>query len=307
MRQRGVALITAIIMVALATVIATRIGTDGAIEQRRTQTLLLLDQGWQVALGAEAWAAEVLKQDTQDGEQDHLAESWAQPIPPLPIDGGEVTGRLEDLQGRFNVNNLVNPDGSPNEAAIEQFERLLDSQEIETRWARIMADWLDVDTVRGIPEGAEDGEYLGQAPPYRAANGPVTSASELMALAGFPREAWLRIAPLVTALPAGTKLNVCTASPETLVALAPGAGDFGNAESLARNRLEGCFPTLDDLRGSIGDADFATLSPLLGESSNWFRAVTVVRIGTAELTLYSLLERGPGGLSRTVLRSQGTE
>ena len=45
--------------------------------------------------------------------------------------------------------------------------------------------WIDADTVPGFPEGAEDGNYLAQTPPYRAAKGPVTTVSELMALPGI--------------------------------------------------------------------------------------------------------------------------
>jgi general secretion pathway protein K len=92
MRQRGVALIMAIVLVAIATVLAVHIGTRAALDLRRTTGLAALDQGWQVALGAEAWAAEVLKDDEPD--DDNLAEAWAQPLPPLPIDGGEVRGAL---------------------------------------------------------------------------------------------------------------------------------------------------------------------------------------------------------------------
>jgi general secretion pathway protein K len=52
MKQRGVALITAIVLVAIATVLAVRIGTRAALDLRRTAGLAALEQGWQVALGA---------------------------------------------------------------------------------------------------------------------------------------------------------------------------------------------------------------------------------------------------------------
>ena len=173
MRQRGVALITAIVLVAIATVLAVHIGTRAALDLRRTAGLMALDQGWHVALGAEAWAAEVLRDDLEDSgttPTDHLGEAWAQPLPPLPVDGGEVRGALEDMQGRFNINNLVTSDRQVNETAVAQFERLLLLVGAQTRWARIMVDWIDDGTVPEIPEGAEDGTYLSQNPPYRTAN-----------------------------------------------------------------------------------------------------------------------------------------
>lgn len=307
MRQRGVALILAVVMVALATVLATRIASHAALDVRRTTGLAALDQGWEVGLGAEAWAAKILLDDLRQGSRDYPAEAWATPLPPLPIDGGSVEGGLEDMQGRFNLNNLVTAEGKVDELAVAQFEALLEGAGLERRWARIMADWLDTDTVAGVPDGAEDGVYLSQQPPYRAANGPVTSTSELLALPGFGIENYRRIRPYVAALPVGTKVNVCTASAPVLAAVAEGGTDFGDAAALARNRKDACFPTLEDLRATVGDTEYQKIQGTISESSNWFRAVTTVSIGTSQITLYSLLERSGAGQTRPVLRSIGTE
>ncbi len=307
MKQRGIALITAIVLVAIATVLAVHVGTRAALDLRRTAGLVALDQGWHVALGAEAWAAEVLRDDAEDTDTDHLAEAWARPLPPLPVDGGVVRGALEDMQGRFNLNNLVAA-GSTDEDSVRRFERLLVSVGAEPRWARIMADWLDSDTIPGIPEGAEDGNYLSQNPPYRAANGPVSTITELMALPGMTREEYERIRPYVAALPGRTPINICTASALVLESLVEGGSDFSDAEFLDTNRRDGCFPTFADLGGTIGGEQVNELrtSETISETSNWFRAVTAVRIGTSEFTLYSLMGRKSGS-SRTVLRSTGTE
>ena len=307
MKERGVALITAIVLVAIATVLAVRLGTRASLDVRRTAGLIALDQAWHVALGAEAWAAEVLREDREDSQTDELGERWAQPIPPLPVDGGTVRGGLEDMQGRFNLNNLLAADGSVSEPGVLRFERLLDNVDADRRWARIMVDWLDADTVPGYPDGAEDGNYLSQNPPYRAANGAVTTITELMALPGMTIEEYLRIRPFVAALPAGSKVNVCTAAAPVLAALAAGGSDFGDGEALAGNRRDGCFPTIADLQATLDPAEFQALQPAISETSNWFRAVTTVSIGTSELTLYSLIERNSAGGSRTVLRSIGTE
>jgi general secretion pathway protein K len=307
MRQRGVALIMAIVLVAIATVLAVHIGTRAALDLRRTMGLTALDQGWQVALGAEAWAAEVLHDDLEDTDTDNLAEAWAQPLPPLPIDGGEVRGTLEDMQGRFNLNNLVDADRKPNEASVKIFERLLVLIGAQARWARIMADWIDADTIPGIPEGAEDGTYLSQNPPYRAANVLVTTTTEMMALPGMTRDEFERIRPYVAALPVGTTINICTAKAPVLAALVEGGMDFGEADLLAANRRDGCFPTTDILRQTLGDAALQEIAGSISEKSDWFRAVTAVRIGTSEFTLYSLIERNGATAIRTVLRSTGTE
>ncbi len=300
MRQRGVALITAIVVVAIATVLAVRIGTRAAMDLRRTAGLVALDQGWHVALGAEAWAIEVLKDDYEDSqESDHLGEAWAQPLPPLPVDGGEVRGALEDMQGRFNLNNLVNADREPDQPNVEMFQRLLLLVGAQPRWASMMADWIDENSMPES-EGAEDGSYLSQAPPYRTANGLVATTTEMMALAGMTRDEFERIRPYVAALPPGSRINVCTARAPVLAALVDGGMDFSNEELLASNRRDGCFPTVDMLQGQVPDK-------AISKSSDWFRAVTAVRIGTSEFTLYSLINRDGNTAIRTVLRSTGTE
>jgi len=306
-RQRGVALITAVLMVALATMLAVDVGFRGFLDQRRSGTLLAMDQALQVALGAEAWAADFLKKDLQDSQTDHLGEIWARPLPPLPIDGGSVEGRLEDMQGRFNLNNLVNPDGTSNPAAVKQLERLFAMLEIEPSWASAVADWVDADTQPGFPDGAEDSVYTGQNPPHLAANMPVTRVSEIMVLPGFGAERYLRVRPYLAALPVGTPLNVCTAPGMVLDALTEGSREFGlNPQDLVTRRKDACFPTLEDLRGALGDVAYNELKDSLTESSKYFRATAWVTIGTTQFTLYSLLARSPGSV-RPVLRSFGSE
>ncbi len=307
MRQRGVALITAIVVVAIATVLAVHIGTRAALDLRRTAGLVALDQGWHVALSAEAWAAEVLRDDIEDSEIDHLGEAWAQPLPPLPLDNGEMRGALEDMQGRFNLNSLVNSEREIDDASVARFERLLVLVGAQPRWARILADWIDTDTVPQIPEGAEDGTYLSQNPPYRAANGVIATTTEMMALPGMTRDEFERIRPYVAALPVGTPVNLCTAKAQVLAALVEGGTDFGNGELLAANRRDGCFPTRADLQATLDQAAWLALNQSVSETTDWFRAVTAVRIGTSEFTLYSLIERNGIGGIRTVLRSTGTE
>lgn len=306
--QRGVALITAILIVALATILATRIGFEGALEQRRSTTAMLLDQAYLVGLGAEAWAASYLKKDLADSKTDHFGERWATPIPPIPIEGGVIEGRVEDMQGRFNLNNLVTPEGAVNREGLREFQNLLTALELEPKWAGILADWLDTDTQPNFPDGAEDNIYLSQAPPYRAANGPITSASELLALPEFGLERYLRLRPYVTALPVGTKVNVCTAPGIVLDAMSDGTKEFGvDPEGLARQREERCFPTLEDLRAAFGEDSYQRVAEQLSEASSYFRVTAVVSIGATELSLYSLLHRDSSGLARPVLRSLGSD
>jgi len=313
-KQRGVALITAVLIVALATILAVKVGFKGYLDHRRNATTMLLDQGYEVALGAEAWAADILRRDKSSGNKtDDLSEEWALEIPPIPIDGGEVQGHLEDMQGRFNLNNLVtveNGEYKDDKAAIERFRRLLETLDLEQKWASIIADWIDTDNNPGFPDGAEDSTYTSQAPAYRAPNMPITRASELLSIAEFGLERYRRLEPYVTALPIGTQINLCTASPELLDALVAGQRQFTQArESTAETRKSRCFPTKADFEAPLsGDQRKELLDGrgVIGETSNYFRSTVWVSIGTTQLTLYSLLYRTNGDMVRPILRSLGT-
>ena len=309
-RQRGVALITAVLIVALGTMLAASVFFRAYLDQRRSATLFALDNAYEVALGAEAWAADFLRQDRQESETDHFGESWAKPLPPLPLDdGGTVEGRLEDEQGKFNLNNLKLPDGTTNEAAVKQLEQMLALLEIEPSWAAAIADWVDIDAQPGFPDGAEDSVYTSLTPPHRAANMTITRVSELMVLNGFGPERYATLAPHLTALPVGTKINVCTASGEVLDSFKENEREFSlNREDLAKRRAERCFPDLKDMEGWIANAEeWNEKKELLTESSNYFRANVWVTIGTTQFTLYSLLARDAQGPVRTILRSFGSE
>jgi general secretion pathway protein K len=306
--QRGVALITAVLIVALATILAVNVTFSGMLDQRRSASLFAFDQGYEVALGAEAWAADILKKDAQESPgKDNLSEMWAQALPPLPIDDnvGTIEGRLEDMQGRFNLNSLVNKtDGSTEPKAVHRLERILQLVDVEPTWATIIADWVDVNADPNCPDGAEDPTYLGEDPPHLAANMPITRTSELLALPGFGIDRYRKLAPVVTALPVGTGLNVCTAKAPVLDSLTE-EDNFSLMDPVefAKRQKEACYPGLDGLP-QITDQDVRTS---LSESSSYFRATIWVTIGTTQFTLYSLLNRGGGGVVRPVLRSFGAE
>lgn len=304
--QRGVALLTAILLVALATIVASTLAYRNAMTARRGAATFAFDQALLFAQGAEALAAYALKQDIDSGgtELDYVGERWSQPYGPIEIqDGVVLEAQLQDLSGRFNLNSLV-AGGQVNQAAVDAFARLLASLELEERWAALIADWIDQDPSALFPDGAEDSLYLSQDPPYRPPNMPITSASELLALPDFGRERYLRLAPFVAALPADVKLNVCTAEPEILDAYKNEDEFHADREGFAKNRGESCFPRLtayeagmpEELRNQLRQ------SPGLAETSSFFRLRSIVGIGTSEFTLYSLLQRESGRV-KVVMRS----
>lgn len=302
--QRGVALVMAILVVAIGTMIAVNLLWRGTLDFRRAQAAMDADQGLLYVQGAEAWAADILRQDLVDSpDADHLGEQWAIELPPLPVDGGTIAGRLQDLQGRFNLNNLINANGTENALARQQLERLLLAVDADPSLAGAVVDWLDPDTQQRFPSGGEDDIYSGADPPYRTANSTITTPSELMAVQGFDRETYLALAPHITVLPAGTKLNVNTASDVVLSSLSPNI-DIGTAASLVEQRGEAEFVDIEATFSGLVDPD--VLAELDGVSEHFLLTATVT-LGKNQLTLRSVLQRDRSGITRAVFRSLGVE
>jgi general secretion pathway protein K len=303
-RQRGVAVLTAMLIVTIGTIIAVNLMWQATLDIRRAESALAADQGLMFVQGAEAWAADILRQDQVDSpNSDNLSEQWAIALPALPVDGGTITGKLEDLQGRFNVNNLLQADGTENELARKQFERLLNSLDADPALAGAVVDWLDPDTDMRFPSGGEDVSYSGIDPPYRTANGTITTVSELMAVAGFDREIYTRVAPYVAALPIGTKLNVNTASDLVLASLSDDI-DIATAGALVDERAGAEFPDIDATFEGLVEPE--VLKEIDGVSEHFLLTATVA-LGTNQLTMRSVLQRDPSGITRALFRSLGVE
>ena len=183
--QRGVALLTALLVVSLATVAAVAMATRQHVDVRRTGNLLHGEQAYAYALAAESWARVIMDRDAEDSSIDTLEEDWAFALPPISVEGGFVDGRITDLQGRFNINNLVGVKGAPSEADRDYFNRLLVVLDLDPALTNALLDWLDADIDARYPDGAEDDTYLLNNPPYRAANRPLSSVSELGLVKGF--------------------------------------------------------------------------------------------------------------------------
>ena len=305
-RQRGVALITAILITALVSSVALSLAWDNALDMRRTMTLLYRDQAVQVALGAESWIQSILRDDLEETDTDHLGEIWASELPGLPVQSdvvqGELFGAIEDLQGRFNINNLIDQNGEVDELALEQFQRLLIALELDPRFAGIAADWLDANQEAGFPDGAEDPIYTGFVPAYRTPNLPITHATELAALEGMDKASFDILAPHIVALPGRTSINVNTATAAVLQSLDENL-TASDVESLISEREDGGFA---DVQNTFSTLVAPEILPQLEETTSYFQLRLVVQIATVRIIYFSTLQRGANGQVVPILRSLGT-
>ena len=305
-RQRGVALITALLVVAIAATAATALARQQQLAIQRSSNVLNAEQAWLYALGAETFAHQVLRRDAEDGDSDHPGEGWATLVPPTAIDGGDLFGRLEDLQGRFNLNNLVGEAG-PDALQVGLFQRLLEQLELPSAIAWNVVDWIDGDQEPAPTGGAEDLEYLRRDPAYRTAGRALASPSELLLIDGFDMAAYRRLEPYVTALPTATPLNVNTAPVPVLQALS-NRFDQPTAEQLAVDGEDDAYASLDAfldqveaLAGKEPRAELAELPLAVG--SQHFQFTGEARFGRGRVRLASLVAREAGSVT-TLRRSR---
>lgn len=346
-KQQGAALVIALLVFALSAALMVGVQRDFNLQLQRSTNTFFAEQGWSFLLGAETLAELALRFDVDedaksDAPVDSLLELWAQPQAPYPLDGiGFLSGDIYDLQGRFNINGLVdqsNSGGGESNASddngagqplgqagetrrfnIEQrmlLRLLLSIKDAElsraeaTRLVERITDFIDPDRTPRV-EGAEDERYLSSTVPYRAPNRPLASVSELRAVDGVTPELYRLIAPFLTVWPAeGSKINLLTAPPEVLAVLnEDDALDPLSAQQVARIielRDDGMLTDVDTFINDVMFSEGATdeLQNLVDIKSSWFLLDARVEIADRERRLYSVLHRQSRAIS-VVHRTEG--
>ncbi len=302
-RLSGAALITAMLVVALATAAAVALASRHQLDIRRTAQLLDAEQGYFYALGMESWGRVILERDQRDSERDHLNEDWALAVPPLDVPGGYLQGRIEDLHGRFNLNKLV-VNGAPSELNQKRLRRLLRALELDEALADVLVDWQDEDIDPRFPDGAEDDVYLALEPPYRAANRALVSVSELLLLKGFNAEAMAALEPHVCVLPAGTDININTATAPVLQSLVEGL-QLSEAEALQEDRGDEGYASVDEMLRHAVLAGREVETQGLSVASDDFLLHIETHVGRSRTLMYSWIRRTRGEGSVVLSRARG--
>lgn len=228
-KQRGFALITVLLVAALVAIISGQLLGQQNAQIQRSGYMLHQAQAMSVAWGLESWVKTGLKLDGENNKTDHLNEVWAQPLPPIPFEEGEISGVLLDAQANLNVNNLLLPvpeqvdDASVTPAKLwaQVFDRYAQQQEFNLALADIIGDWVDQDSEPRM-SGAESDQYLLRQPAYSAPNLPMVSVQETLNLAGVEelnyQQKQLLLANL-SALPKVVPVNINTAPQAVLLAM----------------------------------------------------------------------------------------
>ena len=288
-RERGVAAITAILIVAVAASAATLMLAQ---QSAMVDQAMLITSRAQADLYARAgidWARGVLQEDSRTSRQvDSLNEAWAQPIAALPVERALVSGAITDEQGKLNLNSLV---GDTAQASRGAFGRLLASQGLPLELADAVVDWIDEDAVLSGPGGAEDAYYLSLRKPYRAANAPMSQVEELYRVRGFDAAAVAKVRPYVSALPQSTPVNVNTAPEVVLQAVfPPEVSRAALARFVAERRTKPAL-SRDDLDKRLAQPLPAALP--VDVRSDFFSVRVQVAQDDVELSSEALVKRAP--------------
>jgi general secretion pathway protein K len=244
-RQRGAALVLAMLVAALAATVAVALAADqqrwfADVGNRRDQV-----QAQSLALAGVQWARQILADDARAGTVDYLGEPWSYPLPPTPIAEGSIEGRIEDAQARLNLNNAAQ-DGKAGDAERARLAQLFAAKGVDPRMLDALIDWIDDDAL-ARPNGAEDAWYGAQSRGSVAANAPLVRTAEMASLRGARAQTWAALDSSVAALPIGTQVNVNTASPDVIAAAIPDLTGEKLAAFIAE-RARKPFTTMAELR-----------------------------------------------------------
>jgi len=305
-QQHGVALIIVLLIVAIATTSAIAMLSRQQLDLRRAENSIYYGQARLYAMGVEHLAMQILVDDRKKNKTDNLDEDWANPngLNYEASEGVKMSGYLQDLQGRYNINALRQKDKKVLKAAEDQFKRLLKVLQLAPELSGAVVDWLDADQNVHFPAGAEDNYYLGLPQPYRTGGQPMVSTSELMLIKGMTRKDFEILKPFVTVLPKLSPLNINTAPAEVLASLANGL-PLDQMQTLVKNRDKKPYREVQDM---LSDRIFAGKQidqKSLGVASKYFILHAQTRIGHVTHHHTVVFERNDKAKVHTLLRMEG--
>lgn len=299
-RQRGVAIITALVVVAAATVAVSAMYWRESIAVRKVENQAALGQARWLARSAIEWARLVLLQDARISTVDHLGELWALPLAETRVtddlataqsdasapagttaapfadnDAAWVSGRMHDAQARVNLQGLAAGD-KVDEKRIEVLQRLMKALDLDPDLAKTIA--------------------LRAAVPPKVAS--FDELARVMTAEGtIDARVADRLRPFLVILPTPTPVNLNTAPAEVLSAVFPNL-PLDAARALVRSREQAWFTQTGDavarLPGSGGEGTPTNVSV----STNFFEVDGAVRVGRADLQVVALIERQQNGATR---------
>lgn len=298
-RQRGVAVVTALLLTTLAVTIVASLFWQQQVQVRSMENQRLQLQTRWILRGALDWARLILRQDgLTGGKVTTLDGVWATPLAETRLDqyverervegenfNATLSGRMTDAQSRYNLANLADA-RVPQAEQVAVFQRLLTVLQLDGSLAQAVAD-----AVARAQLPAPQGQAGAGALPVQAGVEPMEMmrAEDLLAVAGFTPQAIERLRDFVIVLPTRTAINVNTAPVELLAAL-PENYSMAEAAALAYQRKQAYFNDVGMYRTMLnGKQVSAKVS--IAVRSDYFLVLSQVRLDRANLDAQSLIQR----------------
>ncbi|MDN6866023.1 MULTISPECIES: type II secretion system minor pseudopilin GspK [Pseudomonas] len=268
-KQRGMAIISALLIAAVVAVIAAGLLTRQRVFTRSLEAEQLRIQGQWLLLGALEDSRQRLWEARQKDVLTRLDQPWAR------AQKGLFEGRLEDEQGKFNLRNLVNR-GRPDAEQVQNFERLCGLIGVDGALSRRISQRV----IASYDQTNQPAKY----PMLR-------SLDDLSSVEGLDPLLLQRMQGFVSVLPGVTWVNGNTARAEVLSAVVPGLS-LSQAQALVAERDGGrWFINRGDFVNRLHLPQVAVESVLVGITSEWFRLQGQTRREQRRVTLDALLHR----------------
>ena len=290
-RQRGVAVITALLLTTLAVTIVASLFWQQQVQVRSMENQRLQLQTRWILRGALDLSRLILNQDLMDSP--NLTQQngvWATPLEETRLDDyvererlqGEnfdatLSGRMTDAQSRYNLGNLA-ANKVVSKEQVEVFQRLLSNVRLDPGLAQGVADLVaQSQTLAGAQQSSTEPMEL-------------VRAEDLLAVSGFTPTAIDQLRDYVIVLPAsGTNINVNTAPAELVSALVPGLS-LSDAAAMVNTRKTVYYRQKADFTGTAQMSGKTILTPW-DVRSDYFLAYSRVKLDRATLETQSLLVR----------------
>jgi general secretion pathway protein K len=298
-RQRGVAVITALLLTTLAISIVASLFWQQQVQVRSMENQRLHLQTKWILRGALDWSTLVLFQDGIDHrEYTSLDQVWATPLAETRLDqyverervegenfDASLSGNITDACSRYNLRNLAKTRGHPEEDQVAILGRLLRNVQLDPGLARRIAVYV----AAGMPVGAEPPDKDTPAAPVTGAPVKILQVEDLLAVQGVTPAIVERLRPFVTVLPETTLVNVNTAPPEVLAAVVPDMSMSG-ANTLIVRRKQAPWRDISYFARDATGGQKDTL-PGVAVHSEWFLVDTRIRLDRAALDAQALIQR----------------
>lgn len=277
--QRGVALLTILLLVVSITVVAGAMLASQKIAIRRSGLLFDQNQLSQDINAGQQLAITMIRADDKLNDTDSEQDIWAQPLPPYILANHSISIELRDEASRFNINNLYQ-NGAVDSGALAIFQRLLTQLNLEPDIAIAVLDYQDTDSDVYQDGGDESVVYSHQSSGSASKTLPnqaLVSVDQLQEIRGVNAEVLAALRPYITAVPYYVPINVNTASPVLLAALIDDATSQ-QMQGLVDMRAKQALASIDDvwklpMLSSLNDDQRKALKPLLAVDSQAFKAL----------------------------------